>query len=257
MTAYVGRHRAPKSSTTLTRVTTTAAAGVVAAGMTIPAAATASAAPVTAPAVTAPTVTKAKAFTGLVKVGSRGSVVKAVQRKVGVTADGVFGPRTKAAVKRWQKRNRLVADGIVGPRTGTKMGLGSTAAAKKTTNRTTKVASRSGSRVSGSSIVATAKSLTGSRYRYGGTTPSGFDCSGFTGYVYKKHGKNLPRTAEQQRRAATRVSTPRVGDLVFFGAPAYHMGIYAGNGKLVDAGSSGGSVRERSIWTSNVSYGRF
>ena len=256
MTAYVGRHRAPKSTTTLTRVTTTAAAGVVAAGMTIPAAATASAAPVTAPAVTAPTVTKAKAFTGLVKVGSRGSVVKAVQRKVGATADGVFGPRTKAAVKRWQKRNRLVADGIVGPRTGTKMGLGSTAAAKKT-NRTTKVASRTATRTSTSSILATARSLKGTPYRWGGTTPAGFDCSGFTSYVFRQHGKTLPRTAEQQRRAATRVSTPRVGDLVFFGAPAYHMGIYAGNGKLVDAGSSGGSVRERSIWTSNVSYGRF
>lgn len=254
MTAYAGRHRAPKSSTTLTRVATTAAAGVVAAGMTIPAASTASAAPVTAPTVTK---AKAKAFTGVVKVGSRGSTVKAVQRKVGVTADGVFGPRTKAAVKRWQKRNGLVADGVVGPRTGTKMGLRSSAASKKTTNRTTKVASRSGSRVSGSSILATAKSLTGSRYRYGGTTPAGFDCSGFTGYVYKKNGKNLPRTAEQQRRAATRVSNPQPGDLVFFGAPAHHVGIYAGNGKLVDAGSSGKRVSHRSIWSSNVSYGRF
>lgn len=256
MTSYVGRHRAPKSTTTLTRVGTTAAAGAVALGMSIPAAGTASAAPAT---VAAPTVAKAKtaSFTGIVKVGSRGATVKAVQRKVGATADGVFGPRTKAAVQRWQKRNGLVADGIVGPRTGTKMGLKRTAAAKKTTNRTTKVASRSGARTSGASIVQTAKSLTGSRYRYGGTTPSGFDCSGFTGYVYKKHGKNLPRTAEQQRRAATRVSNPQPGDLVFFGAPAHHVGIYAGNGQIIDAGSSGKRVSQRNIWTSRVSYGRF
>jgi hypothetical protein len=51
--------------------------------------------------------------------------VRALQRKVGVTADGVFGPATERAVKRWQRRHGLVADGIVGPQTRSAMGLGS------------------------------------------------------------------------------------------------------------------------------------
>ena len=258
MTSYVGRHRAPKSTATLTRVGTTAATGVAALAVAVPAAGTASAAPAT---VSTPTVTSTKAsFNGVVNVGSRGATVKAIQRKVGVSADGVYGPRTKAAVKRWQKRHGLTADGIVGPRTGAKMGLSRTATksskkATKTTNRSTRVASRSGSRTS--SVVSTARGLTGTPYRYGGTSRSGFDCSGFTSYVYKQHGVNLPRTAEQQRRATTRVSNPQPGDLVFFGAPAYHVGIYAGNGQIIDAGSSGKRVSQRNIWTSRVSYGRF
>ena len=51
--------------------------------------------------------------------------VRALQRKVGVAADGVFGPATERAVKRWQRRHGLVADGIVGPQTRSAMGLGS------------------------------------------------------------------------------------------------------------------------------------
>ena len=51
--------------------------------------------------------------------------VRALQRKVGVAADGVFGPATQRAVKRWQRRHGLVADGIVGPQTRSAMGLGS------------------------------------------------------------------------------------------------------------------------------------
>jgi cell wall-associated NlpC family hydrolase len=53
------------------------------------------------------------------------SDVRALQRKVGVAADGVFGPATERAVKRWQRRHGLVADGIVGPQTRSAMGLGS------------------------------------------------------------------------------------------------------------------------------------
>ena len=102
-----------------------------------------------------------------------------------------------------------------------------------------------------------AATLNGIDYVYGGTTPAGFDCSGFTQYVFNKVGINLPRTAEQQRQSATTVSDPQAGDLVFFGAPAYHMGIYAGNGKLWDSPRTGKSVSLRSLWTtSGVTYGR-
>jgi peptidoglycan DL-endopeptidase CwlO len=106
-------------------------------------------------------------------------------------------------------------------------------------------------------VLAIAAQYEGLMYSYGGTSPStGFDCSGFTQYVFSKVGISLPRTAEDQRQATTRVSTPQPGDLVFFGSPAYHVGIYAGNGKMWDSPRSGEAVALRSIWTSNVTYGR-
>ena len=105
-------------------------------------------------------------------------------------------------------------------------------------------------------VIGIAASLAGIPYVYGGTSTSGFDCSGFTQYVFGKVGINLPRTAEEQRQAATPVSTPAVGDLVFFGAPAYHVGIYAGNGMMWDSPHTGMSVALRSIFSSSASYGR-
>ncbi|WP_102692952.1 C40 family peptidase [Rummeliibacillus pycnus] len=89
-----------------------------------------------------------------------------------------------------------------------------------------------------SSIVETAKQYLGTPYVYGGTTPSGFDCSGFTRYVYAKHGIDLPRTSRAQRAAVKYTSNPQPGDLVFFnvgGGAITHVAIYAGNGMLVHA----------------------
>ncbi|MEO6411402.1 MAG: NlpC/P60 family protein [Pedococcus sp.] len=105
-------------------------------------------------------------------------------------------------------------------------------------------------------VLAIAAQYEGIMYVYGGTTPAGFDCSGFTAYVFRQVGISLPRTAEQQRQAVTPVSNPQPGDLVFFGAPAYHMGIYAGNGMMWDSPRSGKAVALRSIWSSSVTYGR-
>ncbi|MEO5982488.1 MAG: C40 family peptidase [Pedococcus sp.] len=105
-------------------------------------------------------------------------------------------------------------------------------------------------------VLGIAAQYAGIMYVYGGTTPAGFDCSGFTSYVFRKVGINLPRTAEQQRQAVTPVSNPQPGDLVFFGAPAYHMGIYAGNGKMWDSPRTGKAVALRSIWSTSVTYGR-
>ncbi|MEP7036666.1 MAG: C40 family peptidase [Actinomycetota bacterium] len=104
-------------------------------------------------------------------------------------------------------------------------------------------------------VIGIAASLAGIPYVYGGTTTSGFDCSGYTQYVFGQFGISLPRTAEEQRQAATPVSTPAVGDLVFFGSPAYHVGIYAGNGMMWDSPHSGTSVQLRSIFGS-ATYGR-
>jgi peptidoglycan hydrolase-like protein with peptidoglycan-binding domain len=66
-------------------------------------------------------VTKKPTFPGLLKKGSKGVNVKSVQTKVGVKADGDFGPKTDAAVKAFQKKKGLAADGIVGPKTWAKM----------------------------------------------------------------------------------------------------------------------------------------
>jgi cell wall-associated NlpC family hydrolase len=104
-------------------------------------------------------------------------------------------------------------------------------------------------------VLAIAASLKGIYYIYGGTTTAGFDCSGFTQYVFNRVGITLPRTAEEQRQFATPVSTPMVGDLVFFGAPAHHVGIYAGNGMMWDSPQTGSAIALRSIYAS-ATYGR-
>jgi cell wall-associated NlpC family hydrolase len=104
-------------------------------------------------------------------------------------------------------------------------------------------------------VIGIAASLAGIYYVYGGTTTAGFDCSGYTSFVFRQLGINLPRTAEEQRQFATPVSSPKVGDLVFFGVPAYHVGIYAGNGMMWDSPHSGMAVGLHTIYAS-ATYGR-
>jgi cell wall-associated NlpC family hydrolase len=104
-----------------------------------------------------------------------------------------------------------------------------------------------------------ARRYLGVPYRYGGSTPRGFDCSGYTQYVYNKIGIKLPRRASLQRKATHRVRNPRVGDLVFFhnkGGSVYHVGIYAGNHTVWHAPYPGKRVKRERIWTRAVSYGR-
>jgi peptidoglycan DL-endopeptidase CwlO len=105
-------------------------------------------------------------------------------------------------------------------------------------------------------VIGIAASLAGIPYVYGGTTTAGFDCSGYTQYVFAKLGITLPRTAEDQRQAVTAVSNPQPGDLVFFGSPASHVGIYAGNNMMWNSPHSGAVVALQSIWSSTVTYGR-
>lgn len=107
-------------------------------------------------------------------------------------------------------------------------------------------------------VVAVAKQYIGVPYVYGGASPAGFDCSGFTSYVYRQAGISLPRTAAAQQAASTKVSNPAPGDLIFFGYPAYHVGIYAGGGMMYDSPRTGKTTGLHAIWTqSGVSYGRF
>ena len=91
--------------------------------------------------------------------------------------------------------------------------------------------------------------MLGKPYRYGGSTPAGFDCSGLVQFSYQQAGVFVPRNTEAQRRASTaiRLSQVRRGDLLFFdqeGKKNGHVAIYLGGGEFVHAPSSGGRVRK-------------
>jgi cell wall-associated NlpC family hydrolase len=100
----------------------------------------------------------------------------------------------------------------------------------------------------GAAALVAAESRIGAPYRYGGAGPDAFDCSGLVAYSYRQAGITLPRTAAQQYAAVTPVKKLdlRPGDLVFFrlnGRDVGHVGIYAGDDRLVDAPQTGGKVR--------------
>ncbi len=116
-----------------------------------------------------------------------------------------------------------------------------------------------GNAVNGEALVAAAQKEMGVPYVWGGMSPAGFDCSGLTSYVYAQQGIRLPRTAEEQRMAASPVSMNdlKPGDLVFWGEPAYHVGIYIGNGQYIHAPQPGQSVSVSSVnWYPFTSAGR-
>lgn len=92
-------------------------------------------------------------------------------------------------------------------------------------------------------LLSEAQKHIGVPYVWAGSTPKGFDCSGFLIYVYAKAGVSIPRTVETIWNATTKVSSPQVGDIVFFTmykAGPSHAGIYMGNNKFIHAGSSTG-----------------
>ena len=107
-------------------------------------------------------------------------------------------------------------------------------------------------------VLGIAASLVGIPYRYGGTTTAGFDCSGFTQYVFRQAGISLGRTTYQQYAQTRAVSNPQPGDLVFFGGSSpYHVGIYAGNGMMYDSPRTGKSTSLRKIFSDGgISYRR-
>lgn len=173
-----------------------------------------------------------------IRFGEEGEEVKVLQEKLAqagyeVSLDGDFGLSTEKAVKAFQTDRGLEPDGIVGVLTYKALvGRELPVSRSMSTNRTRR-------------LVQEALRYQGVPYYFGGTTPNGFDCSGYTRYVYAKVGVTLPRMADSQYYDLPEVSELQVGDLVFFETyepgPS-HVGIYLGNRQFVNASSSRGVV---------------
>jgi cell wall-associated NlpC family hydrolase len=117
------------------------------------------------------------------------------------------------------------------------------------------VAQRAGSRVDArrDSVVRLARAQLGRRYIFGGTTPAGFDCSGFLKYLMRASGYELPRTAAEQAQAGREVprdpSQLRPGDILTFGrgGRVTHVGMYVGNGRFIHASTGSHQIVEAQL----------
>jgi len=137
------------------------------------------------------------------------------------TVSDFFGTVTKQSVINYQRNNGLSADGIVGHATAREIKI--------------------------DRVVARAKSYQGVPYVWGGTSPSGFDCSGFVHYTFLKNGITIPRTTDALYTVGKQIakSILKPGDLVFFTTykpgPS-HVGIYVGNKQFIHASSGAGKI---------------
>ena len=123
-----------------------------------------------------------------------------------------------------------------------------TTTTQNTATQTTKTTGTSSTK--GNEVVSYAKTLLGCKYVYGGTTTKGFDCSGFTQYVYKHFGITLNRTAAAQYSNGTPTSNLQAGDLVMFGKSGInHVGIYIGGNTFIHAANPSKGVTTDSLST--------
>ena len=169
--------------------------------------------------------------------GDDGQEVQAIQKRLVElnytisNIDGDFGPETERAVKQFQADKGLEVDGIIGEATYRAL-----MNKEMPPNRSQAVVRN---------VLRAAYSVIGTPYVFGGTSPYGFDCSGFTQYAFARAGVYLSRTADSQFYNGRRISMKqlRPGDLVFYStyeAGASHVGIYVGNGSFIHAGTSTG-----------------
>lgn len=117
------------------------------------------------------------------------------------------------------------------------------------------VPSRGSSSLSSDTVVAYASNFLGTPYQWAGNGPNNFDCSGFVKYVYAHFGVSLPRVASEQQGAGSAVSRSDLqpGDLVFFGSPAHHVGMYVGNNSYIHAPRTGDVVKISPLTRSDYS----
>lgn len=227
------------------------------------------------------------AYSDLVlKKGMRGDEVYALQADLyqlgymRVKPTGYYGDITRAAVLKFQTDYGLLRDGIAGKQTKGKLDSlmgrdaasaeaaissvsdvaalsasegtaendqGTTGSTDPDTSGTSGKASRGGSRAD--DIIGYAKKYMGVKYVWGGSTPKGFDCSGFVKYVYNHFGITLNRNSAAQAKNGTKVKKADLqpGDLVFFDTNGglngiNHVGIYIGGGKMIHSSSYYGGV---------------
>lgn len=201
-------------------------------------------------------------YSRALRSGTKGADVKALQlalQKLGhykSSIDSSFGPGTKTAVMSFQRAQGLSADGSAGPSTiNTINGVlsGKIAAGKPSAEPSRNDSGKS----LGINIVNKAKQYIGGKYVFGGTTPAGFDCTGFTQYIYKQFGISIPRTTTAQATVGKSLSKSQLqpGDLIIFSntykeGPS-HAAIYIGNGDFVHAANATKGIRVDSI---NSSY---
>ncbi len=213
--------------------------------------------------------------------GDKGKDITTIQQnliKNGYKAtdkSGVYGKETKWAVRLFQEDHGLAVDGIVGPETYKKIMSSMSAQAKanklaRETNQDVELSKANSSKTTTNAkkimknvkaidadnikglaasdikrILGEADKYKGVPYVFGGTTPKGFDCSGYVRYVFAKQGIEMPRMADEQYRVGHSVPKKNLkpGDLVFFETyepgPS-HSGIYIGDGKFISATSSKG-----------------
>lgn len=184
--------------------------------------------------------------------------------------DGIFGSRTKSAVLAFQRAQSLKETGVVDRETWSRLQKqpereadAAPVPAKPARNTPANVPGKEKKptleprvqkapesapflqRTKVADVIATAKKYIGTPYKFGGTTPKAFDCSGYLQYVFKENGLTLPRTADEQFKLGKSAKTAELeeGDLVFFETyerGASHCGIYLGGGKFIHASASKG-----------------
>ncbi|MDE5415807.1 C40 family peptidase [Alkalihalobacterium chitinilyticum] len=201
--------------------------------------------------------TTATTNTQVLRIGASGATVTQLQEALKQLGHfdhrvtGYFGSVTHSAVRSFQRSQQITVDGIVGPQTlraieAAANGDTKTVQSERQIKSDTVTAQPSPPAQQGFNVmnlIADAADLVGTPYLWGGTTPRGFDCSGFIQYVFRNQGVSIPRTAAQQWAAGRSVDKPSVGDLVFFqtytNGPS-HNGIYIGNNQFIHSGSSTG-----------------
>lgn len=168
--------------------------------------------------------------------------------------DGDFGEETERAVKAFQRDQELTVTGVVNNATwralkkakpGKKKVVDDVEFEQIGDDKLVPFGKTLISEEQAAALIATARQYIGVPYVFGGTTPAGFDCSGFLQYVFKQNGLTIPRLADEQYKLGKSVkkSELRAGDLVFFTTyepGASHCGIYIGDGQFMHASSSRG-----------------
>lgn len=202
--------------------------------------------------ITNPIVSNAALGEKTLKIGMRHSDVKELEQVLkdkgyfNNIPNNKFGKDTKKAVITFQKEHDIKANGIVGKSTYKALGIKAPKVKRASVEENS----------TADQLVKEAKKYLGVPYAWGGSSPNGFDCSGFLNYVFDKSSDiNLPRTVSDIYQKGTKVSKPQVGDIVFFETykpGASHAGIYIGNDQFIHSSSSKGvsiTSMDNSYWS--------